>query len=75
MSQFRLESDFLRYLLAQGCTPGSRLPSLNQISHEIGVSVGKLREQLEAARVLGLRMVMRRTTMRARARRVRPRML
>ena len=54
MSQFRLESDFLRYLLAQGCTPGSRLPSLNQISHEIGVSVGKLREQLEAARVLGL---------------------
>ena len=54
MSQFRIESDFLRYLLAQGCTPGSRLPSLNQISHEIGVSVGKLREQLEAARLLGL---------------------
>ncbi|MBX3051604.1 MAG: FadR family transcriptional regulator [Caldilineaceae bacterium] len=54
MSQFRIESDFLRYLLAQGCTPGNRLPSLNQISNEIGISVGKLREQLEVARVLGL---------------------
>lgn len=54
MSQFRLESDFLRYLLAQGCTPGHRLPSLNEISNEIGISVGKLREQLEVARVLGL---------------------
>jgi DNA-binding FadR family transcriptional regulator len=53
-SQFRIESDFLRYLLAQGCTPGGRLPSLNEISNEIGVSVGKLREQLEVARVLGL---------------------
>ena len=54
MSLFRIESDFLRYLLAQGCAPGSRLPSLNEISNEIGVSVGKLREQLEVARVLGL---------------------
>jgi len=54
MSQLRIESDFLRYLLAQGCTPGGRLPSLNEISNEIGVSVGKLREQLEVARVLGL---------------------
>jgi len=54
MSQFRIESDFLRYLLAQGCAPGGRLPSLNEISHEIGISVGKLREQLEVARVLGL---------------------
>lgn len=54
MSQFRIESDFLRYLLAQGCTPGGRLPSLNEISNQIGVSVGKLREQLEVARVLGL---------------------
>lgn len=54
MSQIQIESDFLRYLLAQGCTPGSRLPSLNEISNEIGVSVGKLREQLEVARALGL---------------------
>jgi len=54
MSSIQIESDFLRYLLAQGCAPGSRLPSLNEISSEIGVSVGKLREQLEVARVLGL---------------------
>ncbi|MBI3958906.1 MAG: FadR family transcriptional regulator [Chloroflexi bacterium] len=54
MSLFQIESDFLRYLLAQGCMPGSRLPSLNEISNEIGISVGKLREQLEVARVLGL---------------------
>lgn len=54
MSSIKIESDFLRYLLAQGCAPGSRLPSLNEISSEIGVSVGKLREQLEVARALGL---------------------
>lgn len=54
MSHFRIESDFLRYLLAQGCTPGGRLPSLNKISNEIGISVGKLREQLEVARAGGL---------------------
>jgi len=50
----KVESDFLRYLIMQGCTPGSRLPSLKEISEEIGISVGKLREQLEVARALGL---------------------
>ncbi|RME50351.1 MAG: FadR family transcriptional regulator [Caldilineae bacterium] len=50
----QLESEFLRYLLAHGCTPGTRLPPLAEISQEIGVSVGKLREQMEVARSLGL---------------------
>jgi DNA-binding FadR family transcriptional regulator len=50
----RLDSDFLRYLLARGGEPGSRLPSLNDISDETGISVGKLREQFEVARALGL---------------------
>jgi DNA-binding FadR family transcriptional regulator len=50
----KVESDFLRYLLTHGCTPGKRLPSLQQISEELGISVGKLREQLEVARELGL---------------------
>lgn len=50
----RIDSDFLRYLLAHGCEPGARLPSLGEISREIGISVGKLREQFEVARVLGL---------------------
>jgi DNA-binding FadR family transcriptional regulator len=49
-----IESDFLRYLVIHGCEPGTRLPSLSKISAEIGISVGKLREQLEVARVLGL---------------------
>lgn len=50
----RIESDFLRYLLTRGCEPGAKLPSLDEISNEIGISVGKLREQFEVARVLGL---------------------
>ena len=50
----RIDSAFLRYLLTQGCAPGARLPSLEEISTEIGISVGKLREQFEVARVLGL---------------------
>jgi DNA-binding FadR family transcriptional regulator len=44
----------LRYLLTQGCEPGKKLPPLDEISQEIGISVGKLREQFEVARVLGL---------------------
>lgn len=50
----QIDSAFLRYLLTQGCQPGSKLPSLDVISSEIGISVGKLREQFEVARVLGL---------------------
>ena len=49
-----LRSEFLSYLLDNGLRPGDRLPSLNALSGEIGVSVGKLREQMEAARILGL---------------------
>jgi DNA-binding FadR family transcriptional regulator len=54
MALSQIESDFLRYLITHGCEPGVRLPSLNQISAELQVSVGKLREQLEVARMLGL---------------------
>jgi DNA-binding FadR family transcriptional regulator len=49
-----VESEFLRYLLTQHCQPGARLPSLGEISTETGISIGKLREQLEVARALGL---------------------
>jgi DNA-binding FadR family transcriptional regulator len=49
-----VESDFLRYLLLNAGSPGGRLPSLSEISAETGVSVGKLREQLQVARMLGL---------------------
>lgn len=50
----KIDSEFLRYLLAHGHTPGERLPSLNEISEETGLSMGKLREQFEVARTLGL---------------------
>jgi DNA-binding FadR family transcriptional regulator len=51
-----VDSEFLRYLLrnANQQGPGGRLPSLSEISAETGVSVGKLREQLQVARMLGL---------------------
>jgi DNA-binding FadR family transcriptional regulator len=50
----KIDSEFLQYLLAHGHTPGARLPSLTEISGETGLSVGKLREQFEVARTLGL---------------------
>ena len=50
----RLDSDFLQYIFEQDCRPGDRLPSLSEMSREVGISVGKLREQLEVARALGL---------------------
>lgn len=49
-----LDSDFLKYLFENECKPGDRLPSLAELSATTGVSVGKLREQLEVARMLGL---------------------
>lgn len=49
-----LDSDFLRFLLSRASEPGSRLPSLTEISAETGLSVGKLREQFEVARAIGL---------------------
>lgn len=50
----QIDSDFLRYLFANDGKPGDRLPSLAELSETTGVSVGKLREQLEVARMLGL---------------------
>lgn len=50
----KVHSEFLEHLLTQTCEPGTRLPSLNELSDELGISVGKLREQFEVARMLGL---------------------
>ena len=49
----QLDSDFLKYLIDNHVESGSRLPTLNKISVELNISVGKLREQLEVARALG----------------------
>jgi DNA-binding FadR family transcriptional regulator len=46
-------SEFLRYL-ADHEEAENKLPSLNKLSEELGVSVASLREQLEVARALGL---------------------
>jgi DNA-binding FadR family transcriptional regulator len=47
-------SDFLKYLAARDSTASDRLPSLLELSRELGVSVASLREQLEVARMMGL---------------------
>jgi DNA-binding FadR family transcriptional regulator len=46
-------SEFLRYL-ASHPEAESSLPTLNELSRELGISVAGLREQLEVARALGL---------------------
>lgn len=48
-----VNSELLIYLIDKELGPGARLPALTELSEELGVSVGKLREQLEVARQLG----------------------
>lgn len=50
----QLDSDFIAYIVEHQVQPNEKLPSLQNISKEIGISVGKLREQLEVARTLGI---------------------
>ena len=50
----RPNSDFIAYIVENQVQPNEKLPALQQISKEIGISVGKLREQLEVARTLGI---------------------
>jgi DNA-binding FadR family transcriptional regulator len=50
----KLESDLLQYIVESKKQPGDRLSSLDELSAELKISTGKLREQLEVARSLGL---------------------
>ena len=43
-------SEFLRYLAAWPGDDRGRIPPLNELSQELGISVASLREQLEVAR-------------------------
>jgi DNA-binding FadR family transcriptional regulator len=52
MIESSVDSEFLRLLVKS--KPGDRLPSLTDLSAETNTSVGKLREQMEVARTLGL---------------------
>jgi len=54
MNTDKILPEFLCYLLTEASEAGDRLPSLSQLSVELGISVGKLREQMEIARTLGL---------------------
>lgn len=60
-------SDLLRYIIDRQLQPGERLPTIAELSAELGVSVGKLREELEVARTLGLVQVKPRTGSQVRA--------
>ena len=67
MANQRLESEFFDYLIASIMDGGdgtNRLPSLNALSQELGVSVARLREQLEVAKALGFVEVRPRTGIR-----------
>lgn len=69
MATLPSNSDFLRYLAAPpngaaGQPEDVQLPSLKDLSAELGVSVAALREQLEVARAIGLVEVRPRTGIR-----------
>jgi DNA-binding FadR family transcriptional regulator len=59
-----LDSDLLNYLVESDVQPGEQLPSLQDLSAELQINIGKLREQLEVARALGLVEVRPRTGIR-----------
>ncbi len=62
-----LASDLLVYMVQRRLKPGDQLPALTDLSQELGISVNKLREQLEVARALGLVDVRPRAGIRVRA--------
>jgi DNA-binding FadR family transcriptional regulator len=49
-----LPSEFLTYLANEAFEPGTRLPAIQELASKLNISTGKLREQLEVARQLGL---------------------
>jgi DNA-binding FadR family transcriptional regulator len=59
-----LDSDLLGYIVEHGLQAGDRLPPLDELSTALKISTGKLREQLEVARALGLVEVKPRTGIR-----------
>ncbi len=66
MTHIDLESDFLEYIVEHGYQPGDRLPTINELQEKdrLGISISKVREQLEVARALGLVEVRSKTGMR-----------
>lgn len=56
MSDIQLDSELLNYIVRSGLQPGDRLPTISELQDptNLGISVSKVREQLEVARALGL---------------------
>jgi len=56
MNDIDLGSDLLNYIVQRGYGPGDRLPSIQELAgnEHLDMSVNKVREQLEVARILGL---------------------
>lgn len=68
MPDIHLDPELLDYIARQGYQSGDRLPTLNELqdSEHLGISISKVREQLEVARALGLVEVRSKTGMRMR---------
>jgi DNA-binding FadR family transcriptional regulator len=68
MPRPELDSDLLEYIVKSNFKPGDRLPTINvlQGSEHLGVSISKVREQLEVARALGIVEVRSKTGMKLR---------
>jgi len=66
MLQSQIPSEFLQYLAnnTNGDGDSNQIPSLNELREELGVSVSRLREQLEVAKALGFVEVRPRTGIR-----------
>ncbi len=66
MPQIDLDSDLLEYIVKNGFQAGDRLPTINELQEKehLGISISKVREQLEVARALGLVEVRSKTGMR-----------
>lgn len=66
MPRSHLNYDLFQYLVSLDIEEGTsdRIPTLNDLSQELGVSVARLREQLEVARALGFVEVRPRTGIR-----------
>jgi DNA-binding FadR family transcriptional regulator len=60
------DSELFGYLAGRSNGPGERLPSINELARQLGISASKLREQLEVARALGLLEVRPKTGIRTR---------
>ena len=54
MNRRNSDSEILDYIVENELEPGDRIPALAELSQELGVSIGKLREDLEVARQMGV---------------------